>query len=861
MKRIVEIIIILAFIVSSANAQEFSLEKYQEFLDKHEDMSPQELYQMYPPGEYVKEFSPTTPKYLDQFGEVFDFSQDETSLLLRHRMLVADRISYTNLASAMEEIWNNDLPFFVSSDMFLHALHMSYDAILMDMESFILINQLSIALEKMHNALPELSKKYPKDFKTNINDIDIYLTVARKLLETENISAVYASNEEEVSKVMQYIENESPAEIPLFSSTPRVYDFSQMTVRGHYTKREELGRYFQSMMWLGRTEFYLIAPVSDSPLQPKPEDIQRQIIDAFLMAEIAENTGANDNFYQINLAIETIVGSSDNVQLRHIAELRKEMGYDDLSVLLNLNEVENFQQVLAEKSYAGQKILSQILFSNPFDTEQIEPASAFMLMGQRFIIDSYVSANVVYDKIIHNNGKVRRMLPNSMDILFAIGNDAAGDLLLNELTQYNYSDNLAGLRYLIDSFGDEFWTNSIYTCWLNSIRELNPPSDNARKKLPEFMQTAAWWQQKMNTQLASWAQLRHDNLLYAKQSYTGGVSCDYPTVYVEAMPQFYASLATLGDVAHEKLTYLFDNIEVGENLSWYKDYSLSFFERLSDYSSRMQTISEKEIRGEQLTTEEMTMLRSVFKKEMAGCAPTINGWYSELFYKGSTEMETQDYVVADVHTAPTDASGSPVGWVWHVGTGPFNLVFVVADGPDGEPTVFAGPVMSYYEHVTLNFKRLTDEEWASPNYTEDGIEMEGIYQMAKRPPFTDLYLADIDGSAKEMPGLILPTSIEIQQSPIQSSLEASVYPNPAVTYTTINFTLPESVQFANVSADIYDISGRKVSSLFENQIPGGQNYSLRWDIADSKGNKVNPGVYMYVININNETLTGRIVVN
>ena len=57
--------------------------------------------------------------------------------------------------------------------------------------------------------------------------------------------------------------------------------------------------------------------------------------------------------------------------------------------------------------------------------------------------------------------------------------------------------------------------------WLNSIRKLNPPKD--RSALPQFMQTAAFWQEKLNTQLSSWAQLRHDNLLYAKQSYTGGV--------------------------------------------------------------------------------------------------------------------------------------------------------------------------------------------------------------------------------------------------------------------------------------------------------------------------------------------------
>ena len=59
------------------------------------------------------------------------------------------------------------------------------------------------------------------------------------------------------------------------------------------------------------------------------------------------------------------------------------------------------------------------------------------------------------------------------------------------------------------------------------------------------MQTAAWWQHKMNSQLSSWTELRHDNLLYAKQSYTGGIICSYPYSYVEPVPEFFNSISVL----------------------------------------------------------------------------------------------------------------------------------------------------------------------------------------------------------------------------------------------------------------------------------------------------------------------------
>ena len=76
---------------------------------------------------------------------------------------------------------------------------------------------------------------------------------------------------------------------------------------------------------------------------------------------------------------------------------------------------------------------------------RIQPASAFMLLGQRFVIDSYVTGSVVYDKIEHEGRAVLRMLPSTLDVLFALGNDAAAQLLEDELSQYHYSDILAAL--------------------------------------------------------------------------------------------------------------------------------------------------------------------------------------------------------------------------------------------------------------------------------------------------------------------------------------------------------------------------------------------------------------------------------
>src|SRR5690606_40805394 len=58
-------------------------------------------------------------------------------------------------------------------------------------------------------------------------------------------------------------------------------------------------------------------------------------------------------------------------------------------------------------------------------------------------------------------------------------------------------------------------------------------SDPAAVGMPEITGTEAWNRRILNTQLASWAELRDDTLLYAKQSYTGVPGCEYPDAYVE----------------------------------------------------------------------------------------------------------------------------------------------------------------------------------------------------------------------------------------------------------------------------------------------------------------------------------------
>src|SRR5258708_16791712 len=102
------------------------------------------------------------------------------------------------------------------------------------------------------------------------------------------------------------------------------------------------------------------------------------------------------------------------------------------------------------------------------------------------------------------------------------------------------------MRVLVDAQGDGFWGENLYNLWLSALRALSPTSataDPASAGMPLVTGTEPWGRRILNTQLGSWAELRHDTILYAKQSYTAEPSCEFPDAYVDPYPQFYTPLA------------------------------------------------------------------------------------------------------------------------------------------------------------------------------------------------------------------------------------------------------------------------------------------------------------------------------
>jgi len=245
-----------------------------------------------------------------------------------------------------------------------------------------------------------------------------------------------------------------------------------------------------------------------------------------------------------------------------------------------------------------------------------------------------------------------------------------------------YDETLAKLKERFDALGVRDWNRNMYWSWLYALK-----AQECGEGYPTFMRTGAWQDKQLNAALGSWAQLRHDTILYAKQSYTMRATGMPPRPrmvegYVEPVPEFYARLWALTDMTERGLGAM----------KVLDEQSARRLKSLKDIIARLLQISRKELRNEKLSSSDYNFIRH-FGGSLKGTVAGVN------------REGLQTTIVADVHT---DANS---GQVLEEATGYLRLVAAAYPMPDGGIVVGCGPAFSYYEFKHPMADRLTDENW------------------------------------------------------------------------------------------------------------------------------------------------------
>ncbi|REG34144.1 uncharacterized protein DUF3160 [Archangium gephyra] len=634
-----------------------------------------------------------------------------------HPHINSFHLGYTGLFKAHH-------PLYFTADSFLYAFHSSYDHILQDVERGALRGELGTLLTELRHGLAQHTGGSPEVRA----EVDLFLTIAESILKGQPVAPVAGAAPQDVAHWFTTLQAEAykgmqpwrlyelglsteeiealqkpiPAAERLAAPWPlksiAKMDLSMLQPRGHYTSDPELSRYFQAMMWLGRAEFR----IAEWRKTSRTYELNPSALEAVVLLNELFTGRAEKAWTHLDETTRAFVGPADSLSFPGVRRALRAQGLPDVRGLLKLDAAELVKTLEPE---ANQRILSRLALKAEDGKQPIE----FLVLGQRYVFDSEVLSAVSYGQLAQ-----KRMMPSPLDVAWAsFRNPAALPLLEPELTDYQYREALEAVATRGEQAGAELWQGSLYHLWLGALRGLSP--DAARDtKLPALLRSEPWQRRMLNTQLASWAELRHDNLLYAKQSTSAIAVCEFPDAYVDPYPEFFRSFETLAERGKALVGRLeFPRAEDAQHLT-------AYFERLGEVAARLRSITEHEREGKALTEEELDFMNHAVSVDgkTAGCTRVweAGGWYADLFYSREDVLEHEP-IIADVHTQPTDGAGNPVGKVLHAATGYPRLMTVTLDLGKG-PRTYQGFVSSYFEHTTRDFERLTDEEWRRRGWLE-----------------------------------------------------------------------------------------------------------------------------------------------
>ncbi|HEX8221125.1 MAG TPA: DUF3160 domain-containing protein [Chloroflexia bacterium] len=584
-------------------------------------------------------------------------------------------------------------PIFVTTDSVLHVYHLMFDKLLRSTETKYLTADLKALNATMLQASMAQYDALKGTGAENAARRNVgYFALASKLIDPN--ATVPALVQGEVAQDLAQIDAHqglSPSAVfGIGNSEEYMEDFSQYVPRGHYTRSEELKRYFRAMMWYGRMTFRL---------KSVEETKSALLVTQALQTARGGKFAASELWARIYEPTAFFVGGADDLTYLDYAPLMQQALGSDLKAVADNAKVTQFQE-LANK-LAGPRVNSMFVY---IDEDKEAVTKGLRMMGQRFTLDAYVFGQLIWRNVGNPNGSdaEKRWMPKGLDVPAAFGSQEALSILegMGETKYMSYTLQLNKVRGEISGLGDSQWTENLYWSWLYSFRPLLQPKA-ANSGYPSFMTNSAWTRKDLNTVLGSWTELKHDTILYAKQvmAEMGGGPPETIKGYVEPEPEFYARIAALIGMTRDGL------LARGLLEKPADEFAQSEYNTLNDlYNLAMDLkhISEKELQGQALTEDEYALIQYYGGRlegiTMAASDADENG-------QGGDLNDQDAALVADV------ATGGPGGdLALEEGTGRIMEIYVVVP-VEGKLVLARGGIYSQYEFEQPSSNRLTDEQW------------------------------------------------------------------------------------------------------------------------------------------------------
>lgn len=587
--------------------------------------------------------------------------------------------NYDQLFQVYENNDYHDFPNFITTDLYLQAFHMYFDTLLRLAEESELYDRVLGFSEAMKQLFVKESAENPDPQVRELAKWNAaYFAVAVALLidkPASDVDPAYVQMAaDEIGKVMAA----ETAFSEFLGYTKVKFAYSLFRPRGHYTRNETLKRYFRAMMWLQTVPFGT----------DRPEQLQR----AALIAEMMDKKGMNSEYNRMVDPITFLMGEMDNVGMLQVQEIMKQKGVSVKDLVSDQAKYDDFCKQVELMADRQTRIKPKFLRSSEHKIN---------LMPQRYFPD----AEVLQELVDVDNQVTKRDVSKGLDYFAAMGNEPAMKILLDELKEAarweGYKPNMERMQKRMKEIN---WDSTISNKWVKTLMEMT----KGDSRYPYFMHGMAWDKKNLNAALASWAELKHDAILYGKQPFMaecGGGDVPEPIVkgYVEPNVKFWKKAIELIKETKEAFKSFGIDMEDGSISEITND--------MMEYGELFLNVSEKELKGEKLEDEEYRQIEVMGAnfEYLTLSMLNLNNEEPVVQWDVVEGADKKVALVADVLTSNGD--NNPNHSILYEAVGPAYEIYVIVE-IDGLLYLTRGGVLSYREFKRdVNAPRLTDEEW------------------------------------------------------------------------------------------------------------------------------------------------------
>ena len=579
-----------------------------------------------------------------------------------------------------------DFPSFITTDLYLQLFHLYFDCVLRDVEEKHLDSLMIVFSSQMEAEMKTLTSSQDAEIKAAAEFGQAWFAVASWLFSHDKApaSAAKLSVPEAYKKmVMEEITKAFDAEngysdmLEYFPSE-EMFGYSLFRPRGHYTRSKVCSRYFRGMMWLQTAHFGTNKPSK-----------MKQI--ALIANVFNQQPKLRAIYNKVSEPITYLMGTPDNVTIIQVANQIKEMGLPIEQLLSSRKDMANLTKDIEEIAKRQMRIELKKTRGSKYVVD---------IMPQRYQPD----AEALITTTDQDSPVSLRPCPKGLDWMAVMGLPGAERILIDELKEtQRWTGFPKALTTARKKAATTPWDACVANQWMYTLQSLG----DTAQSLPYFMQSPQWQKKNLNTALASWAELKHDAILYAKQpmlAECGDGGPEPPVVkgYVEPNVKFWEKAIAL-------VTRM-DKVLTTYNLQTEK--AKAVYERIKEMAEFCRDISIKELNGGKITDEEYNQIEiigstveNISLELVSEDNQMLQGWSDVV----STDKKVA--VVADVFTAGGENVAIDDKCVLYEGVGPAYEIYVVVE-IDGSLYLTRGSVFSYREFTRLmSDPRMTDEEW------------------------------------------------------------------------------------------------------------------------------------------------------